>query len=167
MKSLFQITPNCSSHETKKRTEVVLSHYDVRFHFLVSLPTLSAVRRRGYTPESIRDFCDKIGVAKRENLIDVGLLEFCVREHLNKISNRRMVVFEPLKVVITNYPEGKTEMVETENNPEDQSAGKREMPFSREVYIEQEDFMEVPPKKFFPPGPRADGSIEERLYHPL
>lgn len=113
------------------------------------MPTLSGVRRRGYTPESIRDFCDKIGVAKRENLIDVGLLEFCVREHLNKISQRRMVVFEPLKIVLTNYPEGKTEMMETENNPEDAGAGKREMPFSREVYIEQEDFMENPPKKFF------------------
>jgi glutaminyl-tRNA synthetase len=113
------------------------------------MPTLSAVRRRGYTPESIRDFCDKIGVAKRENLIDVGLLEFCVREHLNKISERRMVVFEPLKVVITNYPEGKTELLQTENNPEDENAGKREMPFSREIYIEQEDFMEIPPKKFF------------------
>jgi glutaminyl-tRNA synthetase len=113
------------------------------------MPTLSAVRRRGYTPESIRDFCDKIGVAKRENLIDVGLLEFCVREHLNKISERRMVVFDPLKVVITNYPEGKTELLQTENNPEDENAGKREMPFSREVYIEQEDFMEIPPKKFF------------------
>lgn len=113
------------------------------------MPTLSAVRRRGYTPESIREFCDKIGVAKRENLIDVGLLEFCVREHLNKISLRRMVVFEPVKIVITNYPEGKTEMVETENNPEDTAAGKREMPFSRELYIEQEDFMENPPKKFF------------------
>jgi glutaminyl-tRNA synthetase len=113
------------------------------------MPTLTAVRRRGYTPESIREFCDKIGVAKRENLIDVGLLEFCVREHLNKIALRRMVVFEPLKVVITNYPEGKTEMVETDNNPEDENGGKREMPFSREVYIEQEDFMENPPKKFF------------------
>lgn len=113
------------------------------------MPTLSAVRRRGYTPESIRDFCDKIGVAKRENLIDVGLLEFCVREHLNKIALRRMVVFDPVKVVITNYPEGKSEMLETENNPEDPSTGKREMPFSREIYIEQEDFMENPPKKYF------------------
>lgn len=113
------------------------------------MPTISAVRRRGYTPESIRDFCDKIGVAKRENLIDVGLLEFCVREHLNKVAQRRMVVFDPLKVVITNFPEGKTESVETENNPEDTAAGKRSMPFSREVYIEQEDFMENPPKKFF------------------
>jgi glutaminyl-tRNA synthetase len=107
------------------------------------------VRRRGYTPESIRDFCDKIGVAKRENLIDVGLLEFCVREHLNKISERRMVVFDPIKVVITNYEEGKFEMLESENNPEDENGGKREMPFSRELYIEGEDFMENPPKKYF------------------
>src|SRR5688572_18634100 len=113
------------------------------------MPTLSGVRRRGYTPKSIRDFCDKIGVAKRENLIDVGLLEFCVREHLNKIALRRMVVFEPIKVVITNYPEGKSEMLLSENNPEDQNSGSREMPFSRELYIEQEDFMEVPAKKYF------------------
>jgi glutaminyl-tRNA synthetase len=113
------------------------------------MPTLSGVRRRGYTPESIRDFCEKIGVAKRENLIDVGLLEFCVREHLNRISERRMVVFEPLKVVITNYPEGKSELLESENNPEDGHATKREVPFSRELFIEQEDFMENPPKKYF------------------
>ncbi|MFZ6009612.1 MAG: glutamine--tRNA ligase/YqeY domain fusion protein [Bacteroidota bacterium] len=113
------------------------------------MPTLSAVRRRGYTPESIREFCEKIGIAKRENLIDVGLLEFCVREHLNKIALRRMVVFDPLRIVITNYPEGKSEMLETEDNPEDPNAGKREIPFSREIYIEQDDFMESPPKKFF------------------
>ncbi|MCU0357049.1 MAG: glutamine--tRNA ligase/YqeY domain fusion protein [Cyclobacteriaceae bacterium] len=113
------------------------------------MPTLSGVRRRGYTPESIRDFCDRIGVAKRDNLIDVGLLEFCVREHLNKVAQRRMVVFDPVKVIITNYPEGATEMVETENNPEDEGAGKRTMPFSREILIEQEDFMENPPKKYF------------------
>jgi glutaminyl-tRNA synthetase len=113
------------------------------------MPTLSAVRRRGYTPESIREFCEKIGVAKRENLIDVGLLEFCVREHLNKISLRRMVVFEPVKVVITNYPEGKTEMLHGEENPEDPNAGSREIPFSRELYIEADDFMENPPKKYF------------------
>lgn len=113
------------------------------------MPTLSGVRRRGYTPESIREFCDKIGVAKRENLIDVGLLEFCVREHLNKISLRRMVVFDPLKIVITNYPEGKTEMLSGEDNPEDENTTHREIPFSREVYIEQEDFMENAPKKFF------------------
>lgn len=113
------------------------------------MPTISAARRRGYTPESIREFCDKIGVAKRDNLIDVGLLEFCVREHLNKIALRRMVVLDPLKVVITNYPEGKTEMLESEENPEDPNAGKRSIPFSRTLYIEREDFMENPPKKYF------------------
>ena len=113
------------------------------------MPTLSAMRRRGYTAESIREFCDKIGVAKRENLIDIGLLEFCVREHLNKIAFRRMVVTDPLKVVITNYPEGKSEMLSSENNPEDPASGSRDMPFSRELYIEREDFMEVPAKKYF------------------
>lgn len=113
------------------------------------MPTLSGVRRRGYTPESIREFCDKIGVAKRENLIDVGLLEFCVREHLNTIALRRMVVFDPLKVVITNFEEGKVELVESEENPEAEVVAKRTMPFSRELYIEQEDFMENPPKKYF------------------
>jgi glutaminyl-tRNA synthetase len=113
------------------------------------MPTLSAVRRRGYTPKSIREFCDKIGVAKRENLIDVGLLEFCVREDLNKTSHRRMVVFDPLKVVITNYPQGKSEILSGENNPEDPDSGNREIPFSSELYIEQDDFMENPPKKYF------------------
>ncbi len=113
------------------------------------MPTLSGMRRRGYTPKSIRDFCDKIGVAKRENLIDIGLLEFCVREDLNKTASRRMVVFNPIKVVITNYEEGKVEMLVSENNPEDADGGVRDMPFSKELYIEQDDFMEVPPKKYF------------------
>jgi glutaminyl-tRNA synthetase len=113
------------------------------------MPTLSGVRRRGYTPASIREFCDRIGVAKRENLIDVGLLEFCVREDLNKIAQRRMVVFDPIKVVITNYPEGEIEMLESENNPEDPNGGTREVAFSREILIEEEDFMEVAPKKYF------------------
>jgi glutaminyl-tRNA synthetase len=113
------------------------------------MPTLSGMRRRGYTPESIRDFCDRIGVAKRDNLIDVGLLEFCVREHLNKVALRKMVVFDPVKVVLTNYPAGQTEMVTSENNPEDPSAGERLIPFSGELYIEREDFMENPPKKYF------------------
>lgn len=112
------------------------------------MPTLSGVRRRGYTPEAIRDFCDRIGVAKRDNLIDISLLEFCVREHLNKVAARRMVVFDPLKVVITNYPEGKTEIMTSENYPDDH-ANVREMPFGRELYIEREDFMEVPVKKYF------------------
>lgn len=113
------------------------------------MPTLSGVRRRGYTPASIREFCDRIGVAKRENLIDVGLLEFCVREDLNKTAQRRMVVFDPIKVIITNYPEGKVEMLEGENNPEDPNGGTREMPFSREILIDEDDFMEVAPKKYF------------------
>lgn len=112
------------------------------------MSTISGMRRRGYTAEAIREFCDRIGVAKRENLIDVGLLEFCVREHLNKIALRRMVVFDPLKVVITNYPDT-VEMLGSENNPEDAAAGSREIPFSKELYIEREDFMENPPKKYF------------------
>ncbi|MFM8741204.1 MAG: glutamine--tRNA ligase/YqeY domain fusion protein, partial [Cytophagales bacterium] len=113
------------------------------------MPTLSGVRRRGYTPEAIRDFCDRIGVAKRENLIDIGLLEFCVREHLNKISQRRMVVFDPLKVVITNYEATQQELLPSENNPEREDGGTRQMPFSNTIYIEREDFMEAPPKKYF------------------
>jgi glutaminyl-tRNA synthetase len=113
------------------------------------MPTISGLRRRGFTPESIREFCERIGVAKRENLIDVGLLEFCVREHLNKIASRRMVVFDPLKIVITNYPEDEVETLQSEDNPEDANKTYREVPFSRELYIEREDFMEHPPKKFF------------------
>ncbi|MEQ8423944.1 MAG: glutamine--tRNA ligase, partial [Cyclobacteriaceae bacterium] len=113
------------------------------------MPTISAMRRRGFTPHSIRDFCDRIGVAKRDNLIDFGLLEFCVRDHLNKVALRRMVVLDPIKVVITNYDEGKEESLPSENNPEDENAGSRELPFSRELYIERDDFMEDPPKKYF------------------
>jgi len=112
------------------------------------MPTISGLRRRGYTPESIRLFAERIGVQKRDNLIDVSLLEFCVREHLNKIADRRMVVFDPLRVVITNY-EADEEWLPSENNPEDAETGTRDVPFSRELYIEQEDFMENPPKKFF------------------
>lgn len=112
------------------------------------MPTISAMRRRGYTPEAIRDFCDRVGIAKRENVIDVGLLEFCVREHLNKVAIRRMVVFDPLKVVITNYTND-IELLDGEDNPEDEKTGSRQIPFGRELYIEREDFMENPPKKFF------------------
>lgn len=112
------------------------------------MPTISAMRRRGYTPQSIREFCDRVGIAKRENVTDAGLLEFCVREHLNKIALRRMVVFDPLKVVITNFTDPE-ELVQSENNPEDADGGTREIPFSNELYIEREDFMENPPKKFF------------------
>jgi len=112
------------------------------------MPTISGLRRRGYTPESIRMFAERIGVQKRDNLIDVSLLEWCVREHLNKIALRRMVVFDPLKLVLTNYPD-QEEVVKSEDNPEDEGTTRREIPFSRELYIEREDFMENPPKKFF------------------
>jgi glutaminyl-tRNA synthetase len=112
------------------------------------MPTISGLRRRGYTPESIRLFADKIGVQKRDNLIDMSLLEFCIREQLNKKAIRRLVVFDPLKVIITNYPEG-SELLKSENNPEDEEITHREIPFSNELYIEREDFMENPSKKFF------------------
>jgi glutaminyl-tRNA synthetase len=112
------------------------------------MPTITGLRRRGYTPESIRVFTDKIGVQKRDNLIDVSLLEYCIREDLNKSSLRRMVVFNPLKLVITNYPD-QAELFKSDDNPEDEKSAQREVPFSREIYIEQEDFMENPPKKFF------------------
>lgn len=118
------------------------------------MPTISGLRRRGYTAASIRDFCDRIGVAKRENLIDVGLLEFCIREELNKTAWRRMAVLAPVKVIITNYPEGQEEVLHGENNPEvEDGDGSRNIPFSREIYIEREDFMENAPKKFFRLGP--------------
>ncbi len=113
------------------------------------MPTISGLRRRGYTPESIREFCDRIGIAKRENIVDVGLLEFCVREHLNRIALRRMVVFDPVKVIITNYPEDQKEKLQIENNPEDPNAGERDLTFNREIFIERDDFMENPPKKYF------------------
>ncbi len=113
------------------------------------MPTISGLRRRGYTPFSIRDFCNRIGIAKRENMIDVSLLEFCVREDLNKIALRRMVVIDPLKVILTNYSETEDEMLQSEDNPEAETITYREVPFSRELYIEREDFMEHPPKKFF------------------
>jgi len=112
------------------------------------MPTISAMRRRGFTPHSIREFCDKIGIAKRDNLIDFSLLEFCVREHLNKIALRRMVVFNPIKVIITNF-EKEVEMVQSEDNPEDANTTHRQIPFTREIFIEQDDFMEVPSKKYF------------------
>ncbi|SIQ03675.1 glutamine--tRNA ligase/YqeY domain fusion protein [Maribacter ulvicola] len=113
------------------------------------MPTISGLRRRGYTPESIRNFTDTIGIAKRDNLIDVSLLEFQVRDHLNKVAPRVMGVLDPLKVVITNYPEGEEEWLYAENNPEDESAGSRKVPFSKEFYIEREDFREEANKKFF------------------
>ena len=112
------------------------------------MPTVSGLRRRGYTAASIRDFCDRAGIAKRENITELSLLEFCVREDLNKIALRRMVVFDPIKVVLTNYNE-ENEFVSVEDNPEDANGGFRDVPFSKELYIERDDFMENPPKKFF------------------
>jgi glutaminyl-tRNA synthetase len=113
------------------------------------MPTISALRRRGYTPESIRNLVDMVGVAKADNVVDIAMLEHCIREDLNQRAPRAMAVLNPLKVVITNYPEGQTEEVEAVNNPENPSAGTRMVPFSREIYIERDDFMEDPPKKFF------------------
>jgi glutaminyl-tRNA synthetase len=117
------------------------------------MPTISGLRRRGYTPASIRAFCERIGIQKRDNLIDVSLLEFCIREELNKTANRVMAVLDPVKLVITNYPEGQEEELSAENNQEDPEAGRRMLPFSNTLYIEREDFMETPPKKFFRLGP--------------
>ncbi|NQX41849.1 glutamine--tRNA ligase/YqeY domain fusion protein [Pedobacter steynii] len=120
------------------------------------MPTISGLRRRGYTPESIREFCERIGIAKRENLIELSLLEFCVREHLNKTANRVMAVLDPIKLVITNYPEGQEEVLHGENNPEaEDKGGIREIPFSNELWIEREDFMEEPAKKWFRLAPGA------------
>ena len=113
------------------------------------MPTISGLRRRGYTPASIRKFCENIGVAKRENSIDFSLLEFCLRDDLNKTADRVMAVLDPVKVIITNYPEGKEELLDAENNQEDEAAGFRKVPFSREIYIEREDFLEVAPPKYF------------------
>jgi glutaminyl-tRNA synthetase len=123
------------------------------------MPTISGLRRRGYTPESVRMFAEKVGVARRENVIDIGLLEYCVREDLNKRAMRVNAVLDPVKLIITNFPEDKVEMMETINNPEDESMGSRTIPFSREIYIERDDFMEEPPKKFFRLGP----GLEVRL----
>lgn len=115
------------------------------------MPTLAGIRRRGYTPDSLREFCERIGVAKRDNLIDVGLLEFCIREELNRTTDRVMAVVDdkPIKLVLTNYPEGQEETLHIENNPEDLTSGARPVPFSRELYVERDDFMEEPSKKYF------------------
>ncbi len=138
------------------------------------LPTLSGMRRRGYPPAAIRRFCDLIGVGKRENVVDVALLEYCVREELNRTAPRVMAVLRPLKVVLTNYPEGQVEELEAINNPEDPAAGTRPVPFSRVLYLERDDFLEEPPKKFYRLAPGREVRLryayfircEEVVKHP-
>ncbi|MBD3410710.1 MAG: glutamine--tRNA ligase, partial [Ignavibacteriales bacterium] len=128
------------------------------------MPTLAGMRRRGYPPEAIRNFCERVGVAKRNSVTEVALLEFSVRETLNKTAPRRMAVLDPLKVTIRNYPEGETEELEAINNPEDESAGTRMVPFARELYIERADFMEDPPKKFFRLAPGREVRLRYAYY---
>ncbi len=128
------------------------------------MPTISGLRRRGYTPESIREFCDRIGVAKANSTVDIALLEYCIREDMNIRAQRVMAVLDPLKVVIENYPEGQVEELEGENNPEDSSMGSRRIPFSREIYIEREDFREDPPKKFFRLVPGREVRLKNAYY---
>jgi glutaminyl-tRNA synthetase len=128
------------------------------------MPTLAGLRRRGFTPESIRNFCDRIGVSKAKSIVEYALLEHCLREDLNKRAPRTMAVLRPLKVVLTNYPEGKTEEVEADINPEDLAAGKRKIPFGRELWIEQEDFREDPPKKFFRLSPGREVRLKYAYY---
>jgi glutaminyl-tRNA synthetase len=120
------------------------------------MPTISGIRRRGYTPEAVRNFCEKVGVARVDCTNDVALLEHCLREDLNKKALRVMGVLDPIRVTLTNYPQDQTEEMDAVNNPEDESAGKRKVPFCRELYIEREDFMENPPKKFFRLSPGSE-----------
>ena len=128
------------------------------------MPTISGLRRRGYTPEAIRDFCERIGVAKSNSTVDIAMLEHCIREDLNSKALRAMAVLRPLKVVITNYPEGQVEQLEAENNPEQPEMGNRSIPFSRELYIEQDDFMEIPIKKFFRLAPGQEVRLKNAYF---
>lgn len=128
------------------------------------MPTLSGLRRRGYTPEAIRNFCERIGVAKRDSMVDIALLEYTLREDLNKRAQRVMAVLRPLRVIIDNYPADQTEMLTAENNPEDPESGTRSIPFSRELYIERDDFMETPPKKFFRLAPGREVRLKHAYY---
>jgi len=128
------------------------------------MPTIAGIRRRGYTPESIRDFADRIGVAKADNMVDIALLEHCLREDLNKKAQRVMAIVDPVKVIIDNYPDGQVEYVEAVNNPEDESMGKRKMPFSKELWIEKSDFMEVPSKGYFRLSPGTEVRFKHAYY---
>jgi len=128
------------------------------------MPTISGMRRRGYTPEAVRNFCDRIGVAKRESIVDLALLEYCVREDLNRIAPRVMGVLRPLRVIIDNYPEGQLEALDAPHHPEDTTLGSRKVPFSRELYIEQDDFLEDPPRKFFRLAPGKEVRLRYAYY---
>lgn len=128
------------------------------------MPTISGLRRRGYTKEAVRDFCDRIGVAKSNSVVDIALLEHCLREDLNKRAPRVMAVLKPLKVIITNYPEGEKEELDAVNNPEDESMGTHKIPFSREIYIEKDDFLEDPPSKFFRLAPGREVRLKHAYY---
>jgi glutaminyl-tRNA synthetase len=128
------------------------------------MPTISGLRRRGYTPEAIRKFCDVIGVAKANSMVDIALLEHCLREDLNRRAARVMAVLNPLRVVIDNYPEGLIEELDAENNPEDDSMGNRKIPFGKVIYIEQEDFCEQPPKGFFRLAPGHEVRLKQAYY---
>jgi glutaminyl-tRNA synthetase len=128
------------------------------------MPTIAGIRRRGYTPEAVRDFAERIGVAKADNLVDIAMLEHCLREDLNKKAQRIMAVIDPIKVVIDNYPADKVEYLEAVNNPEDDSMGKREIPFSKELWIERSDFMEAPPRGYFRLSPGSEVRFKHAYY---
>ncbi len=148
----------------KRKLRVLLQEGHINGWDDPRLPTLAGMRRRGYTPEAIRDFCNRIGVSKADNLIEMSQLEYSIRADLNQRAPRVMAVLNPVKVIIDNYPEGKVEMLDAENNPEDEHAGTRKLPFSREVYIEREDFMENPPRKFFRLAPEQEVRLKHAYY---
>ena len=149
---------------SKRKLLELVAHKHVRGWDDPRMPTISGLRRRGFTPESIRDFCARVGVAKKENVIDVGLLEHCGREDLNRRAPRAMAVLRPLKLVLTNYPKGQSEDMTVANQADDSSAGTRQVPFSREIYIERDDFMETPAKKFFRLSPGREVRLRSAYF---
>ena len=148
----------------KRKLKILVEQGHVKGWDDPRLPTLAGMRRRGYTPESIRDFCNRIGVSKADNLIEIGQLEYSIRDDLNRRAPRVMAVLNPVKVIIDNYPEGQVEMLDADNNPEDENAGTREVPFTREIYIEREDFMEDPPRKFYRLAPGREVRLKHAYY---
>ena len=148
----------------KRKLKILVEQGHVKGWDDPRLPTLAGMRRRGYTPESIRDFCNRIGVSKADNLIEIGQLEYSIRDDLNRRAPRVMAVLNPVKVIIDNYPEGQVEMLDADNNPEDEDAGTREVPFTREIYIEREDFMEDPPRKFYRLAPGREVRLKHAYY---